>query len=313
MTTTPADKTDGTAGKEGTFHRTLTSDGFPVATWHLPPVLSGAAVQKQTGTTTRTRIELVFAHATGFCGACWRPVRSGLGDFASTVFDFRGHGSSHSDRDRRSWWEMAQDVGAVAGLISSASEEAPALVGIGHSMGGAALVMAELLNPGTFVAFVLIEPIIYGPPYVRDPSHPLVALALKRRQAFESRAAVRAAYGEKPPFSAWHPEALDGYVSGGSIDDGQGTRLACRPRSEAEVFTAAGIHSAWERLSEVSVPTTILYGADTDTYAPGHAETLASRFQDASSLAVEETGHFLPMERPEVVVQAVRDRVAALN
>jgi pimeloyl-ACP methyl ester carboxylesterase len=310
LTTTPADGED---GEDGTFHRILTSDGLPLATWHLPPFFSGAAVQKQTAATPRTQIELLFAHATGFCGACWRPVRSGLGDFASTIFDFRGHGSSHSDRDLRSWWEMAQDVLAVTGRMSSAGEEPPALVGIGHSMGGAAVVMAELLNPGSFAAFVLVEPIIYGPPHTRDPNHPLVSLALKRRDRFESRAAVRAAYGEKPPFSAWHPDALDGYVSGGFVEEGEVARLACRPRSEAEVFTAAGIHAAWERLSEVSVPTTILYGADTETYLPGHAETLAGRFQDASALAVEQTGHFLPMERPEVVVRAVLDRVARLN
>lgn len=307
MTTTPADGTD------GTFRRILTSDGLPLATWHLPPFLSGGEVQKRTETTTRTHVELVFAHATGFCGACWRPVRSGLGDFASTIFDFRGHGSSRSDRDLRSWWEMAQDVLAVTDQMSAASQQPPALVGIGHSMGGAAVVMAELLNPGTFDAFVLVEPIIYGPPYVRDPIHPLVGLALKRRDTFESRDAVRNSYAEKLPFSAWHPAALDGYVSGGFLDDGQVTRLACRPRSEAEVFTAAGIHAAWERLSEVSVPTTILYGADTDTYLPGHAEALARRFQDASVLAVENTGHFLAMERPEVVVRAVFDQVAALS
>jgi pimeloyl-ACP methyl ester carboxylesterase len=306
LTTTPAD------GEDGSFHRILTSDGLPLATWRLP-VFSGAAVQEQTETTTKARTELVFAHATGFCGACWRPVRSGLGEFASTIFDFRGHGSSYSNRHVRSWWEMAQDVLAVAGGISTVGGEAPALVGIGHSMGGASLVMAELLNPGTFAAFVLVEPIVYGPPYVRDPSHPLVGLALKRRETFESRVAVRAAYGQKPPFSAWHPEALDGYVAGGFVDDGVLTRLACRPRSEAEVFTAAGIHAAWERLSEVSVPTTILYGTDTDTYAPGHAETLADRFQDASVLGIDGTGHFLPMERPHIVVDAVRDQVAALS
>jgi len=307
LTTTPAE------GPDGTFAQVITSDGLPLATWRLPPFLSGAALQKHTETTTRTHVELLFAHATGFCGACWRPVRSGLGVFASSIFDFRGHGSSHSDRDRRSWWEMAQDVLAVAGRISAANQDPPALVGIGHSMGGAAVVMAELLNPGTFAAFVLVEPIIYGPPYVRDPNHPLVGLALKRRDTFESRDAVRAAYGEKPPFSTWHPAALDGYVSGGFVDQGQAMRLACRPHSEAEVFTAAGIHAAWERLSEVNVPTTILYGADTDTYQPGHGEALAGRFQHASALPVEGTGHFLPMERPEVVVRAVFDQVASLS
>jgi pimeloyl-ACP methyl ester carboxylesterase len=201
LTTTPAD------GEDGSFHRILTSDGLPLATWRLP-VLSGAAVQEQTETTTKARTELVFAHATGFCGACWRPVRSGLGEFASTIFDFRGHGSSYSNRDVRSWWEMAQDVLAVAGGISTVGGEAPALVGIGHSMGGASLVMAELLNPGTFAAFVLVEPIVYGSAvHPRPESSP-------RRSGPETTRDLRVAH-RRP--SCLRPEAaIFGMASGGA-------------------------------------------------------------------------------------------------
>lgn len=173
--------------------------------------------------------------------------------------------------------------------------------------------MAELLSPGSFDAFVLIEPIIFGPPYARDPDHPLVGLALRRRDTFESRDAVFASYAAKPPFAAWDRAALNGYVEGGFVDEDGVTRIACRPTSEAEVFTAAGAHAAWDRLSEVSSPTTILYGAHTDTYPPGQAETLAARFGNATAQAIEDTGHFLPMERPDVVVAAVRERIAGLS
>ncbi|MEX2655602.1 MAG: alpha/beta hydrolase [Acidimicrobiia bacterium] len=256
-------------------------------------------------------MRLLFAHATGFCGAVWRPVREAVGEYPSTIFDFRGHGSSKSGRDRRSWWEMADDILAVRQAMG---ETRPArVVGVGHSMGGASLVMAELLSPGSFDALVLVEPIIFGPPFARDPDHPLVGLALRRRDTFESRDAVLASYASKPPFAAWDRAALEGYVEGGFVEVDGVTQLACRPTSEAEVFTAAGAHAAWERLSEVSTPTTILYGANTDTYPPGHAEALAARFGDATAAAVEDTGHFLPMERPEVVVAAVRERIELLS
>lgn len=180
-------------------------------------------------------------------------------------------------------------------------------------MGGASLVMAELLSPGSFDALVLIEPIIFGPPFARDPDHPLVGLALRRRDTFESRDAVLGSYASKLPFAAWDRAALEGYVDGGFVEVDGATRLACRPTSEAEVFTAAGAHAAWGRLSEVSPPTTILFGADTDTYPPGHAETLAARFVNATAVAVEDTGHFLPMERPHVVAAAVRGLIAGLS
>ncbi|MEX2280572.1 MAG: alpha/beta hydrolase [Acidimicrobiia bacterium] len=258
-------------------------------------------------------MHLLFAHATGFCGACWRPVRARLGEYSSTVWDFRGHGASRSSRDRRSWWETATDALSVRDAALAEAPEGTRVVGVGHSMGGASLVMAELLSPGSFDALVLIEPIIFGPPFARDPDHPLVGLALRRRDTFESRDAVLASYASKPPFAAWDRAALEGYVEGGFIEVDGVTRLACRPTSEAEVFTAAGAHAAWERLSEVSTPTTILYGANTDTYPPGHAEALAARFGNATAAAVEDTGHFLPMERPQVVVATVRERIDGLR
>ena len=202
---------------------------------------------------------------------------------------------------------MALDVLAVR-----ASVDRP-VVGVGHSMGGAALVMAELLDPGSFDALVLVEPIILPPPYGRDEGHPLVSLALRRRAVFESRDDARATYASKPPFDTWDPASLDGYLDGGfHRTDGTFT-LACRPRSEAEVFTAAGAHAVWERVAEVPVPVTILYGANTDTYPSGHAERLATRFGDGSTVEVADTGHFVPMERPDVVADAVQRAAAALN
>lgn len=244
----------------------------------------------------------MFAHATGFCSGVWRPVRAGLSDLDSTAVDFRGHGASRSHHVRRSWWDMALDVVAVVGGLPQRDRT----IGVGHSMGGAALVMAELRSPGTFDALVLVEPIIFGGPYRRDPEHPLVRLALRRRDTFESRAAVVDGYSSKPPFDSWHPDALAGYVERGFVETDDGVTLACRREQEAEVFTAAGIHAAWERLGEITVPVSILAGGDTDTYAPGFAEQLAGRFRMADSRWVESTGHFLPMERPDIVIEAIR-------
>lgn len=288
---------------DGTPFTTHAADGFAVSGF-----FSGAGFQKQHPTQSKTRSHLVFAHATGFCGAVWRPVRDLLADHDATTFDFRGHGSSTSTRTVRSWWEMASDVSAVA---SHADHDQ--VIGVGHSMGGASLVMAELLHPGTFAALVLIEPIIFGGPYRRGPDHPLVALALRRRDRFDSRTAALDSYSSKPPFVAWHPAALAGYVEGGFVDDGDGVRLQCAPSAEAEVFTAASAHAAWERLGEVTPPARILYGADTDTFPLGHGDALAARMVRAEATAVPGTGHFLPMERPDVVADAVRSIAALLN
>ncbi|MEX1004757.1 MAG: alpha/beta hydrolase [Acidimicrobiia bacterium] len=251
---------------------------------------------------------MLFAHATGFCGKVWRPVRARLPEFSSTIWDFRGHGRSVASRERRSWWEMADDVLAIHATVTR-GPGATRVVGAGHSMGGAALVMAELVNPGSFDALVLIEPILFGPPYLPANDHPLVSLALRRRAVFESRAGVEASYSSKPPFAAWDVDALAGYLDGGFIEDHGQVRLACQPTAEAAVFAASAVHAAWERIGEITIPVTILYGADTDTFEAGHAEVMGQRFANAVVESVPDTGHFLPMERPDVVAAAVRNRV----
>lgn len=78
--------------------------------------------------------------------------------------------------------------------------------------------------------------------------------------------------------------------------------------AEAEIFAASAVHVAWDRLGDITVPVTILYGAETDTYEPGHAEMMARRFKNARVESVPGTGHFLPMERPELVATAARER-----
>jgi pimeloyl-ACP methyl ester carboxylesterase len=203
---------------------------------------------------------------------------------------------------------MADDVLAIREAVPHASTGTH-VVGVGHSMGGAALVMAELLAPGSFDALVVVEPIVFGPPYLSATDHPLVKLALRRRVSYPSRTALEASYSSKPPFAAWHPDALEGYVDGGFIEDDGQVRLACRPTSEAEVFAASAAHAAWERLGEVTIPVTILFGEHTDTYEVGHAEAMGQRFGKAVVQSVPGTSHFLPMERPDVVAGAVRERV----
>ena len=108
---------------------------------------------------------LLLAHATGFCATMYRPLGAELVDrFRVVALDFRGHGrSARPDNDDFGWDRMADDVLAVVERLGST----PA-AGFGHSMGGAALLMAEERRPGTFRSLFLFEPIVFPDDFAAD-------------------------------------------------------------------------------------------------------------------------------------------------
>jgi pimeloyl-ACP methyl ester carboxylesterase len=161
-----------------------------------------------------------------------------------------------------------------------------------------------LLSPGRFSALVLVEPIIFPPPYKRM-EYEMVNAAEKRRTDFESREAARANFVSKEPFTTWHPDALDGYIECGLVDTTNGCTLSCRPEDEAEIYRGAGLHAVWDRLGEVAPPTLIMAGEKSDTHSQHFVQSMAARMRRAGFEIVPGTGHFLPMEKPDLVARRV--------
>ncbi|MCB0965178.1 MAG: alpha/beta fold hydrolase, partial [Acidimicrobiales bacterium] len=134
---------------------------------------------------------LLVAHATGFCAGPYRPMAPILAaDHHVWALDFRAHGASTRPDGPISWRGMADDVLAVVDAI-----DAGPVLGLGHSMGGACLALAELVRPGTVRAAYLFEPIIFPDEWAdaRGPN-PLAEAARRRRASFGSRAEALARY-----------------------------------------------------------------------------------------------------------------------
>ena len=239
---------------------------------------------------------MALAHATGFCRSVWEPVIDEVRNRGFTgpvvAWDHRAHGDSTRPVVPVDWWDTAHDALAVlAGLT-------PPIVGVGHSMGAASLLMAEMLAPGTFTAIVAIEPIVFPPPYEPIDHHPLVQTARRRKPSFPSRAAALDNFGSKAVFAAWDPRSLQAYVRCGLLPAGDEWVLACPPEYEAAFFAAGAAHGAWERLGEVQVPVRVVAGRDSDSHPAEFAAEQAARLGNATLEIVAGSGHFLPMEQP---------------
>jgi pimeloyl-ACP methyl ester carboxylesterase len=203
---------------------------------------------------------------------------------------------------------MADDVLAVVDHLGAT----PPLYGVGHSMGGAALVMTEQRRPGTWAGLWLYEPILFpsvegGP---RPQGNPMATAARRRRAVFPDRKAARDNYATKPPLDVLHPNALDAYVTYGFRDREDGSvELKCSPETEARTFEGAFGQDIFARLSEVRCPTTIAAGgaySPPATVAPLTVEALP----DGQFEMMAELTHFGPMEDPAAVAARIEPMLA---
>jgi pimeloyl-ACP methyl ester carboxylesterase len=267
----------------------ITSDGVPIAVHDL-------------GGRGRP---LVLAHATGLHGLVWKPLTVSLtATFHCVSLDARGHGDSglHPDLDF-AWEGLARDILAVVDGLGSQQP-----VGVGHSSGGAAMLLAEQARPGTFAALYCFEPTVVAvdPPLGRDVDNWLAVGARRRRERFASRREAYTNYASKAPFSGVTPDALHAYVDHGFADVPGGVQLKCRGEHEALVHEMASAHDGFAHLDEVRCPVMLAYGEETEAFGPALIKVMAARIPAVSVEVVAGLGHLGPLEGPEAVGQSVR-------
>lgn len=261
-----------------------------IATWDLGG--SGAPV--------------LLAHATGLHAWTWLGVAAVLGETHKVwALDQRGHGTSGHPPDRtyRDWSRFALDILAVVDALELAS---PA--GVGHSLGGGALMLAEQRRPGTFAALWCYEPIVIPPGggAVRAGNSNLAAISRRRRDRFDSRRAALDNFAAKPPFDRVAPGVLEAYVEHGFCDDpGGGVRLALSGAEEATVYEGAPVHDAWDHLPAMRLPVTVAGSAEGVAGPVALVEDLAGRIPGATVERFAGLSHFGPLEDPRRVGLAV--------
>jgi pimeloyl-ACP methyl ester carboxylesterase len=280
--------------------RLTTPDGAQLAVFHLG---SGSASPA-----------LLLAHATGFHGHCWQPVADELAH-ASAAFDFRGFGDSAPPPDWAVDWH-GYGVDALVAGRELVRERGGPVIGVGHSMGGAALLMAALDEPALFAGLVLFEPIVMPPvgEAAPSPANHLADGARRRRSTFASFEAAIANFGSKPPMNTFTPAALEAYVRFGLAPGADGhVHLKCTPEHEARTYEMGGAHRTFERLGDLRVPARYLSGRVEVGQPSAFTELLAERTPGAAYHRLDHVGHFGPMEDPATIAAEVERFAAGLG
>lgn len=263
-------------------------------------------------------IDVMWLHATGFNAITYESILEPLGgQMHAAALDLRGHGRSKlpaNPRKLKSWNKFRDDVIQV--LEKTAPEGA--VLG-GHSMGATVALLVAGKRPDLVRGLVLTDPVLLKKRLLRLYNIPLVNLfiqknalakgALKRRRQFGSPGEAAESLRGRGAFKTWRTPFLDDYVVDGVLrqDTGQ-YELSCTPEWESAVFDAHRYRpwAALRRLRKKRIPIIVLQAEKESTSPPDADQRIHNIRPDAAITKVPGTTHFVPMERPYVVRDALK-------
>lgn len=250
---------------------------------------------------------MVFSHATGFHSRVWDQMIAHLtDDFRCVSIDLRGHGDSVVPEETGyAWSGMGQDLLATIDALNLGE----GMAAVGHSMGGAAILLAEGVRPGTFASAWLFEPItIPKARAIPKGESAMVEAARRRRENFESFDAAYERYISRPPFSICDPQVIRDYVDHGfrSLDDGT-AQLKCPGDVEATIFENS-MSGVYELLPEIETRVTVVGSGDGSLPAQV-ASTAAEQMPQGTYVFEPELTHFGPFQDPAAMAASVRASV----
>jgi len=244
---------------------------------------------------------LLLCHATGFHGRVWRALAEELPERRCLALDFRGFGDSTEPDGDLDWYGFGRDVLAVVDELDLGTVQA-----VGHSKGGAAILLAEQARRGTIERAVCFEPVVFPPSEGERGENPLAAVTRRRRETFGSYEEAIANFASKPPLGSLRPDVLDDYVRFGFAEQPDGTvHLKARREHEAATYDTGALHDGFAHLGEVACPVLVVHGGD--TFGPAvAAPVVAEQLPAGELLAAPERGHFGPLEDPAWFAGVVR-------
>ncbi|MBK6582307.1 MAG: alpha/beta hydrolase [Gammaproteobacteria bacterium] len=246
---------------------------------------------------------ILLVHATGFHARCWRAVIERLPGRHVFAVDMPSHGASDNKPPPYSWSHFGDDLAAVTEAL-----DLRRVVGVGHSMGGYALVLAVARLPQRFRALMLVDPVITGPELARGlhltaMEHPVA----RRRRHWDSPEQMFQWFSAKEPYARWDPVVLRDYCNFGLVPagDGQGFELACPPDLEAEIYVSMRMGDIYAAIATIGVPVEIIRArarrADESRFSFSASPTwehVSGLFRNARDEQLPDHSHFIPMEIP---------------
>jgi len=171
----------------------------------------------------------------------------------------------------------------------------------GHDIGGGVAQLMAVDEPDRVARLILIDSVV-------DNNWPIADIARLKEPAWDQILVDR---DLRPGFRKGLEE---GTTRAGVVTDELVNEIA-RPFSDqnlrraylraARALNNRDLTSRSRHLQDITAPSLILWGANDKFLEPRWAETLKRKLQDATVEIVDPGGHFLPLDRPDAVSNAI--------
>ena len=251
---------------------------------------------------------VVMFHAIGMSAQIWNAIAIGLSDgFHVYSFDLRGHGDTKDDGNHYTFEKLGEDAAAVIKELNLEGS-----IGIGHSAGGMAMLIADSMNPGIVSKGVLVDTRVgESPMMLLTPEEQKIRIerTLQKRTIWESRDVMHEAYRDRRVFKPWEDRVFSDYIEGGTrlLEDGR-AELKCLPTTE-ETFYGSRAKLEPQILLKGLGGEYILLVGDYDGAQTVQDAAVQHLMRETKGFQLKELGagsHFVPMEFPDLVLKEIK-------
>ncbi|MBK9052987.1 MAG: alpha/beta hydrolase [Chloroflexi bacterium] len=255
---------------------------------------------------------LHFAHANAYPPGSYRLFLNALTkNFQVLAAKHRPLWPNAQPEEMQSWQRIADDLVAFFD-----QQNLRGVIGVGHSLGGVATMVAAVKRPDLFSQLVLVDPVFLAPHLLamveervrneQEPfDFPMVTVAQRRRDWWSNRAAAYEHLRPKTVFARLSDEAMWDFINYGLTDDPNGgCAWLSQRRGEARIYSMPPTF-IWEYVRQISQPTLAIRAANSDTLFPAAWQHWQQLQPQATFTELPHVTHLLTMEKPEQVASLI--------
>ena len=267
---------------------------------------------------------IVFLHGFPESHRTWRDVAPALaGEFRVIAPDQRGFGASDKPEGVENYRadRVVEDLIALADALGLGR-----FTLVGHDWGGAIAWLAALRHPDRIARLVIVNaphPLVFQKSLIEDSAQRAASqyISAFRNPAMEQGIAAMGwesfytkTFGSHADVSRLAAEEKQAYLADWSAPGALTAMLNWYRASDIVVPRPgeAAEAPAWTRapFPSIAVPTLVIWALKDVALLPVQLAGLAALVDDLRIVTVAEAGHFVPWERPEPVIAAIRDFMA---